>query len=538
MKMKMKTNTLRLRLQITVILFSMAAVLLVACGKNEVEGGDETVDMTDITVTPASVDVRVGDILQLTVAPVPADATGRPFEWVSSDPDVATVSESGLVAALMQGSATVTVRSGSLSRRIPVTVEGIARMKIGEITCDVTTSETEELSSGVKWYKLSLPEFENGVTNATAVAGKGLIINVAVADLSNQDNKLEVVSALPVNLTESPVSVYNRKKTELEAAGREPAVVVNGDYYRLNWTATAADPYGYDYSRPNGIEVCNGMVGESPYSSTAGFYVRDNGSMGFATFAVDGTVDAGHAAMSFSVVNGHAAQGEPVLFNNSAHGWATDSAFAWSPFQSTYVSLSWPDGGWRVNERMEFTVTAIQYGVTTVIPSNVNQYYAAGGKSFNGEGAILVGNGASAIFLSSLSVGDKIGITTGVKINGMKTADRRLNAIGCMGAAILLNGTPNEDAEKDAHPRTSAGCSKDGKKAILAVIDGRQAGYSTGVTLPQLGHIMKALGAYTAVNLDGGGSSAMVVKGEVKNRPSDGSARSVANELMITVKKN
>ncbi|MDR1156552.1 MAG: phosphodiester glycosidase family protein, partial [Bacteroidales bacterium] len=86
--------------------------------------------------------------------------------------------------------------------------------------------------------------------------------------------------------------------------------------------------------------------------------------------------------------------------------------------------------------------------------------------------------------------------------------------------------------------RTSAGYSKDGKKLILAVVDGRQAGYSTGVTLPQLGRIMKALGAYTAVNLDGGGSSVMVVKGEVKNRPSDGAVRPVANDLMITVKKN
>ncbi|MDR1155025.1 MAG: Ig-like domain-containing protein, partial [Bacteroidales bacterium] len=75
------------------------AVLLIACSGSEGEGGDETVAMTDIIIAPASVDVRVGETLQLTAAPSPAGATGRSFEWISSDPDVATVSADGLVAA-------------------------------------------------------------------------------------------------------------------------------------------------------------------------------------------------------------------------------------------------------------------------------------------------------------------------------------------------------------------------------------------------------------------------------------------------------
>ncbi|MDR3267609.1 MAG: phosphodiester glycosidase family protein [Tannerella sp.] len=526
-------------LRLTGILFS-AVILIAACGGNDVNDeitGQETVVMTDITVAPASVDIRMGDTLRLTVTPSPTGATGQPFEWISNNPDVAEVSANGLITAITQGNAVVTVRSGSISKKIAVTVDGIARMKISGIAYDVTTLDTEELSEGVKWYKLSLPEFENGVKDATAVAGKGLVINVVIADLSNPDNKLEVVSALPVNLTETPSSVYNRKTTELNASGRKPVVVVNGDQWRMNWAVATGDPYGYDRSRPNGVEVCNGMVGESPLVETAGFYIKDNGSMGFASFAIAGTVDAGSATCSFSVVNGYAVQGELALFNNSAHCWPTDSAFAWSPYVSTYVSLSYPQGGWRVNERMEFSVTNIENNISTTIPSNINQYANAGGKSFNGEGAILVGNGASGTFLSTLSVGDKIGVTTDVKINGTKTTDKHLNAIGCLGSAMLQNGTPNENTTKDAQPRTSAGNSKDGKTAIIAVIDGRQTNYSTGVTLPQVGHIMKALGAYTAVNLDGGGSSVMVVKGEIKNRPSDGAERAVANELMITVKK-
>ena len=91
---------------------------------------------------------------------------------------------------------------------------------------------------------------------------------------------------------------------------------------------------------------------------------------------------------------------------------------------------------------------------------------------------------------------------------------------------------------KTAHPRTAIGVSKDGSKVFAIVLDGRSAD-SHGMTLPELGQLFKDLGAYNAVNLDGGGSSAMIAREAgsdgpaVWNTPSDGEVRSVADALVF-----
>ena len=53
------------------------------------------------------------------------------------------------------------------------------------------------------------------------------------------------------------------------------------------------------------------------------------------------------------------------------------------------------------------------------------------------------------------------------------------------------------------------------------VVDGRQPGHSVGMSLPELTALSRRLGLVDALNLDGGGSTTMVVKGAVVNRPSD-----------------
>ena len=59
------------------------------------------------------------------------------------------------------------------------------------------------------------------------------------------------------------------------------------------------------------------------------------------------------------------------------------------------------------------------------------------------------------------------------------------------------------------HPRTLAGVQEDGT-LLLVTVDGRRAGWSAGVTLPEAARVMRALGARDALNLDGGGSTALV----------------------------
>lgn len=90
-------------------------------------------------------------------------------------------------------------------------------------------------------------------------------------------------------------------------------------------------------------------------------------------------------------------------------------------------------------------------------------------------------------------------------------------------------------------PRTGVGLSSDGKLYFM-VVDGRSFYYSNGVTITDLGRMLKACGASKAINVDGGGSSTFMIKHpladvlQVRNRPSDGSNRAVGNAWMIVSK--
>lgn len=90
-----------------------------------------------------------------------------------------------------------------------------------------------------------------------------------------------------------------------------------------------------------------------------------------------------------------------------------------------------------------------------------------------------------------------------------------------------------------AHPRTLAGKTADGT-ILLVVIDGRQPELSNGATLVECAQLMHSLGAVTAINHDGGGSSTMLIReGEdfrVMNSPSDGSERRVFCSILVAEK--
>lgn len=84
---------------------------------------------------------------------------------------------------------------------------------------------------------------------------------------------------------------------------------------------------------------------------------------------------------------------------------------------------------------------------------------------------------------------------------------------------------------KNKHPRSAIGRARNGDIWIV-VVDGRQSA-SVGVSLDELSALMLRLGCYEAINLDGGGSSALNLAGLTVNRPSEGSERPVANSLLV-----
>lgn len=116
---------------------------------------------------------------------------------------------------------------------------------------------------------------------------------------------------------------------------------------------------------------------------------------------------------------------------------------------------------------------------------------------------------------------------------------------GVAGNEILMkNGllTGVVDAE-GIHPRTLVGISADGK-IIFGVIDGRQPEYSNGASYASSAIWMRTLGARTVMNLDGGGSSNLVLRNpdtnsyNICNSPSDGQLRKIYNSVLVVLKES
>jgi uncharacterized protein YigE (DUF2233 family) len=104
---------------------------------------------------------------------------------------------------------------------------------------------------------------------------------------------------------------------------------------------------------------------------------------------------------------------------------------------------------------------------------------------------------------------------------------------GCR--ALSSSEMPGSDAfTRSPHPRTAVALSKDGKTLYLVVADGTVSEGVTGVTLPQLAVFLREqLGACEAVNLDGGGSSTMVIDGKKMTTARGGEERAVANHIAV-----
>ena len=117
--------------------------------------------------------------------------------------------------------------------------------------------------------------------------------------------------------------------------------------------------------------------------------------------------------------------------------------------------------------------------------------------------------------------------------------DKSLIREAVSGRQMLLDNGVQQSRSTRLEPRTAVGVTRDGKRLFILVADGRRKEYSNGLSYADMAQIFKQLGAYDAINLDGGGSSSFsieVATGDFEpiNRPSDRSGeRPVPNGLAV-----
>lgn len=146
--------------------------------------------------------------------------------------------------------------------------------------------------------------------------------------------------------------------------------------------------------------------------------------------------------------------------------------------------------------------------------------------------AVLYGTGVNETFLKGLTVGEECTINIATTVPTVPSIDNIKEGLGGSSHFILRDGEVVISGNPDIHPRTFMGISKDGKTVYSVAVDGRWEG-SAGVTLDDEGRILKMLGAWHGLNLDGGGSTTMVVHGNITNHVSGGSERAVGDALLV-----
>lgn len=188
--------------------------------------------------------------------------------------------------------------------------------------------------------------------------------------------------------------------------------------------------------------------------------------------------------------------------------------------------------------------TSVLIDGSLVLPNTEDDFYGAGTVSkenFTGE----VGENKFVITSKNQQVIDALKEGTRIRVQYEATgAFKDIDYVFGGGQIVLQNGeaTSNVDqAASDTHPRTAIGVKEDGSY-VFVVVDGRNSDIGrVGVGGARLSAVMKAYGCVEAYNLDGGGSSTVVIREgddfNIMNVPSDGSPRSDGDCLLVAVKE-
>ncbi|HHW36308.1 MAG TPA: hypothetical protein GXX18_03315 [Bacillales bacterium] len=173
--------------------------------------------------------------------------------------------------------------------------------------------------------------------------------------------------------------------------------------------------------------------------------------------------------------------------------------------------------------------------------SKVTRFGEGGNAAIPSNGFVISAHGQEwSEKLNNVQVGDMVDLSLSLGAVWQDAA----YVIGT-GPQLVKNGQvsismdENDSFAKSRHPRTAITTNQAGDQVYLVTVDGRQNGYSNGATLREFANYLISIGAYNAINLDGGGSTAIAVRGlgtaqpKLVNSPSEGVERKVSSVLQV-----
>ncbi|MFE5177762.1 phosphodiester glycosidase family protein [Streptomyces sp. NPDC057651] len=331
-------------------------------------------------------------------------------------------------------------------------------------------------------------------------------------------------------------NVTHRATTSAVAAKLKSLVGVNGGFFVIG----SADGVPGTMS---GIGAYQGELESMAVGSRAALLIRDGGrSARIADLTSTVTARAGNDSYQIQGINRR-----PGTVRDCGRPGTTPS------------ELPWQDVTCQLDDDMVQFTPAFRAdlptgpGVQVVLdPSGRVVSVGARGGHVPADGHVLQGTGRAADWLTQhAEPGHRIKVTEAIRDSlGRRVELHRGDSLVSAAPTLVQHGRIAIDAANEGvidpeypsfgyawanvrQPRTMAGIDKRGR-LLLVTVDGRQKGGSEGFTLQEAAAFMKSLGAVEALNLDGGGSTAMAVNGSVVNQPSDSTGeRAVGDTIQV-----
>ena len=366
-------------------------------------------------------------------------------------------------------------------------------------------------------------ELAPGVTYAQYRDERGpWAINLVRVDLPRANIEIRAARALDQLRGRERVSDMARRA---ESSGVRVLAAVNADFFNLE-TGENENDQVIDGEWWKGLKVT-----DSPYDTYDNTHTQ---------FGIDA---AGHPLMDRFILDGKAwdrgALTPIITLNFNPSGKPEGTALYTSRYGATTP---------RDTTRRTVEVALISAGKRgdTLLFVRRGAASTSSGTSIPSNGAVLAayGSGLRAQEVQAMADGD----TVKILLAALPRITRELAMVvggwprilrdgqNIAGEAATLEGTLSRNAES-RHPRTAIGFSRDSSTLFLLTVDGRSEN-SGGMTLIELATVMRELGAWQAMNFDGGGSTTMVVAGKVVNQPSDKEGeRAVGNAVLVVLKR-
>ena len=303
----------------------------------------------------------------------------------------------------------------------------------------------------------------------------------------------------------------NQAEQYMEENGLRPLIGINADYF------------SFKTGIPMGYTIIDGEIASKEYGGQDAVGFRADGTGFIRWLDIQTTLSNGSEAIDIMYINKWCQAGfDPVYLLNDRFGATTKTES-----ECIFVMCTPKEGRLHIGEQMTVTVDDIFiYNGSVEIPEGKMMF-------------VMDTSGQPELydFLSRCYKGQELTVSNEA-VGDDGTWASAENAVSTVGGRLVSGGVPNTAFEAGSAPRTAVGIKADGN-IIFYTLDGRQPGHSYGAQLKTLAQRMVELGCTDAINLDGGGSTAISAffpgndASMVVNSPSDGYLRSVANFIFL-----